>query len=77
MQGDLRFARQFGFRHVGHADDVSPYAAVPIGFSYRRKCRAFDADISTFRLQFQIDEVLLLNRLRQQSGKSGANRLCH
>src|SRR5690242_17966318 len=42
---EFRFAREFRFRHVGHADDRIAEMLVSEAFSQRGKLRTLDADI--------------------------------
>ena len=72
--GDLRFARELGFGHVGHADHIVASRAIGLRFGIGRELRAFDADIGA---AFHRGHILVLRGLNQPCLQQRPDRMRH
>src|ERR1700676_1279367 len=67
---EFRFARELGFRDVGHADDLEAHRAVEVGFGESRELRTFHADVRSFTVD---GHGAVYAGVRQNGGKFAAS----
>ena len=70
----LRFARQFGFRHIGHSNHITVPSSVELRLCQARKLRAFHDEVSA-----AIDDAdaRVFTGLQKVFAESSANGVCH